>query len=91
LSAITPEVKRLARMILDGGALPPVAFPDAVHIAVAAAERVDYLLTWNCKHIANGVVRRRNEEIFRSGELYLPAIATPEELMGENWKFEDLL
>ena len=88
---ITPEVERLARTILDGGALPPVAFPDAVHIAVAAAERVNYLLTWNCKHIANAAVLRRLEAIFRSRGAYLPVIATPEELMGEDWKFEDLL
>ena len=88
---ITPEVERLARTILESGALPPVAFPDAVHIAVAAAEHVNYLLTWNCKHIANAVRLRRIEEIFRSRNLYLPRVATPEGLMGENWKFEDLL
>ena len=82
------EVNRPAAL---NGALPPSAFPDAIHIAVAAAERMDYLLTWNCKHIANGAVRRRIEEIFRSRDLYVPAISTPEELMGEDWKFEDLI
>ena len=88
---VSDEVEGLARAILEGGALPPSAFPDAIHIAVAAAERMDYLLTWNCKHIANGAVRRRIEEIFRSRDLYVPAISTPEELMGEDWKFEDLI
>jgi predicted nucleic acid-binding protein len=89
--AITAEVERLAQTVLEGTGLPPLAFPDAVHIAVAAAQRVNYLLTWNCKHIANAVLLSRLERVFQSRGLYLPAIATPEELMGENWKFEDLL
>ncbi len=51
--AITDEVIALAEALVWRGPFPPKAATDAVHIAVAAVHAVDYLLTWNCKHIAN--------------------------------------
>ena len=50
---VNDEVERLAEVLLIEGALPKQARYDALHIAVAAVNGVDYLLTWNCKHIAN--------------------------------------
>lgn len=38
---------------MASGVLPPQVAHDAAHIAVAAVHAVDYLLTWNCKHLAN--------------------------------------
>jgi len=52
---------------------------DAFHIA-AAAHQIEYLLTWNCKHIANATMRGTIEAICRSEELHPPIICTPEEL-----------
>lgn len=50
---LTPEVRVVAGEILRLGGMPAKAYVDAVHVAVAAAHGIDYLLTWNCTHIAN--------------------------------------
>jgi hypothetical protein len=54
---------------------------DAVHIAVVTVNRMDYLLTWNCAHIANAAIRGKIEEVCRGAGLRAPVICTPEELM----------
>lgn len=47
------KVENLAKALIANKALPPKAATDALHIAVAAVHGIDYLLSWNCKHIAN--------------------------------------
>ena len=65
------------------GCLPPKAARDAVHMAVATAIAADYLLTWNCRHLANAQILRRLEvEAQRAGRP-LPRVCTPLELMGD--------
>ena len=78
---LAEEVHELANRLLLVRAVPAKARVDAVHIAVAAVNRVDYLLTWNCAHIANAAVRGKIEEACRAAGLQAPAIGTPEELM----------
>lgn len=56
---------------------------DAVHIAVAAVHGVDYLLTWNCRHIANATMRQAIERTCREAGYEPPVICTPEELIDE--------
>jgi len=56
---------------------------DALHISVSVVNGMDYLLTWNCTHIANAAMRHRIEEVCRSLGYEPPVICTPEELMGE--------
>ena len=75
------EVHELASGILLARAVPAKAVVDALHIAVAAVNRVDYLLTWNCTHIANAAVRGKIEQACRDAGLQSPVICTPEELM----------
>ncbi|WP_328983767.1 PIN domain-containing protein [Thiorhodovibrio winogradskyi] len=70
------------RLIADG-ALPEKAKEDAVHVALAAAHGMDYLLTWNCKHIANATKRTLIERICQSASCAPPIICTPEELLGD--------
>jgi hypothetical protein len=82
---ITPAVTRLAGAIVQAGAMPRKAARDAVHVAVAAVATVDYVLTWNCKHIANREVLPRIEKVVQAQGWKMPAICTPEELMGEDW------
>ena len=60
--------------------LPEKATVDAFHIRVAAAHQVTYLLTWNCKHLANATMRGTIEDVCRSEGLSPPIICTPEEL-----------
>lgn len=80
---INNEVTFLVNELLSKGILPPKAGSDAVHIAVATVNRMDYLLSWNCKHIANAHVRKMTERTFRDLGYESPAICTPEELGAE--------
>jgi hypothetical protein len=79
--AITDSVSRIAETLVDRGAIPRVAEVDAVHVALAAVHGLDYLLTWNCKHIANATKRVEIEELCREQGFEPPVICTPEELM----------
>jgi hypothetical protein len=78
--AVTDQATRLAEELVRRGALPKKATVDAFHIGIAAAHQVEYLLTWNCKHIANAAMRGPIEAICRSEGLTPPIICTPEEL-----------
>ncbi|MDU9051149.1 MAG: type II toxin-antitoxin system VapC family toxin [Candidatus Electrothrix sp. Rat3] len=79
----TPEVMSLAEKLLHAGALPRKAYGDAFHIAISAVHGMDYLLTWNCKHIANAVMRPKIEAVCMIEDYAPPIICTPEELMSE--------
>ena len=80
---ITPEVTELASGILDSGKIPRKAATDAAHIAIAAVHGMDFLVTWNCVHIANATNARALASICREHGCDCPVICTPEELMGE--------
>ena len=77
----TQEAEQLARELIDSGAVPSNAAVDAAHIAIAVTNRVDYLVTWNFRHIANAAMRTRIERACRSGGYEPPVICTPDELM----------
>ena len=79
---ITEEAESLTQAILAGGILPPRAVRDAAHVAVAAVHVVDYLLTWNCRHLANAQIARRIALVCERLGYRMPIICTPEELMG---------
>ena len=81
---VTDQMIALARDILAKGFLPQKAFPDALHIAIATVHQIEYLLTWNCKHIANVEVLPRIANLFEDIGLILPIICTPEELLGDS-------
>ena len=72
---------RLAESLLRLGALPQKAEVDAVHVGIAAVNGIDYLLTWNLRHLANAALRVKIEEAVREAGLVPPIICTPEELM----------
>jgi hypothetical protein len=82
----TPEAATLAEALLRGVPLPERAAADALHIAIAAVHGVEYLLTWNCTHIANVTLRPRIEAVCRASGFEPPLICSPEELptRGEN-------
>jgi len=79
---VTEEAESLTQAILAGGILPPRAVRDAAHVAVAAVHVVDYLLTWNCRHLANAQIARRIALVCERLGYRMPIICTPEELMG---------
>jgi hypothetical protein len=72
----------LTQAIMEAGILPPHAFPDAAHVAVSAVHAVDYLPTWNCKHLANAQIARRMAWVCEKLGHKAPIICTPEELTG---------
>ena len=77
----TTEAIELAKELLRAGALPAKAADDALHIAVAATKAVPFLLTWNCRHLANAVMRPVIEAVCKAKGFAAPIICTPEELM----------
>ncbi len=79
--AITQEVESLAGILIAENVLPEKSNDDALHISIASVYRVDYLLTWNCKHIANAVMRPKIERTCRVAGYEPPVICTPQELM----------
>jgi len=76
----TPDAQRLATALLEAAALPSKAAIDAAHVAIAAVHGMNVLLTWNCTHIANALMRPRIERICRDNGVEPPVICTPEEL-----------
>ena len=80
---ITPEVAELASSILTSGKIPRKAATDAAHIAIAALHGMDFLVTWNCAHIANAAIAKALALICREHGCECPVICTPEELWGE--------
>ena len=80
---ITEEAVALAKDLVRFGPLPEKAEVDALHIAIAVTNRVDYLLTWNCKHLANAALRGGIEQVCRSRGYDSVIICTPEELLEE--------
>ncbi len=82
LLALNQSVQDLAREFLSRSNLPSKAKVDAIHIAAATVHGMDYLLTWNCKHIANAQIQKKLAEISLSFSYVLPVLCTPNELMG---------
>jgi len=80
---ITADATSLTQAIMAAGILPAHATRDAAHVAVAAVQGVDYLLTWNCKHLANAQIARRIALVCERLGYRMPIICTPEELMGD--------
>lgn len=77
----TTEAIELAEELLRAGALPSKAADDALHIAIAATKAIPYLLTWNCRHLANATMRPVIESVCLAKGHKAPIICTPEELM----------
>lgn len=77
----TKNVENVAAELVKQVPLPEKAGVDALHIAVATVHGMEYLLTWNCTHIANAALRPQIEAICRSFGYEPPTICTPQELM----------
>ncbi|MDX2110255.1 MAG: type II toxin-antitoxin system VapC family toxin [Verrucomicrobiota bacterium] len=82
LLAIDEEVVELADKILAARLIPKKAETDAAHIAVAARHSIDFLLTWNCRHIANAQILSRINFVITEAGYNMPTICTPDELFG---------
>ncbi len=83
LLQLGPEIDAIAAEIMSRAILPPKAQVDALHIAAAAHQRIDYLLTWNCTHIANARILPRIHGVLSDLRCFVPIICTPEEMVDD--------
>ncbi|HKR64950.1 MAG TPA: type II toxin-antitoxin system VapC family toxin [Thermoanaerobaculia bacterium] len=79
---VTPEAKSLSRDLLRLTRIPRNAELDSLHISIAAVTGMNYLLTWNCRHIANAEILPKVYEVCRSAGYEPPFVCTPLELLG---------
>ena len=80
---LTSSVNDVAKKIMESGLLPLRAARDAIHIDVSSVHGVEFLLTWNCKHIANAAIMKELRTIVANCGYEIPLICTPEELLGD--------
>jgi hypothetical protein len=81
---VTPEAEAMAGAILQVGVLPPAVRADALHLALAALSGADYLITWNCRHLANADILRRLRREAARYNWRLPFVCTPLEMLGDS-------
>ena len=82
LLQLTDAATELAREFVSQGIFPQTSLEDALHVALASAHGMDFLLTWNCRHIANAEISKAVIAACESKGYEVPRICTPEELMG---------
>ena len=78
---VTEETVSLAQEMARALSIPDKARMDSFLIAIAVINGMDYLLTWNCAHIANAALLPRIEALCRARGYSVPVICTPEQLM----------
>lgn len=78
---ISEAAVSLAEALIEEGPIPKEHGEDALHIALCAVNGIDFLLTWNCRHLANATLRHHIESIVEKKGYQCPVICTPEELM----------
>ena len=81
---IVAEAESVASALLTSNAVPAKGARDALHIAIAATQGIDYLVTWNFKHINNANTRTMVVDVVSDFGLVCPVLCSPEELMGED-------
>lgn len=83
---VTNEAELLTEHIVNTGLIPPRALRDAIHIGMATAHAMDFLLTWNCRHIANASIQQRLRKVCTEAGFEMPVICTPHGLLGTSPK-----
>jgi len=91
LLAVTDSAIELSKTLLAEKAIPAKATDDALHIALSSVHNINYLLTWNCRHIDNAQTKPIIRAVIVTNGYFYPEICTPQELMGEilneEWNF----
>jgi hypothetical protein len=80
---ITEETKKLADILIAKKVIPEKSYEDALHIAVAAINKIDFIATWNFKHINNPYTRSKIKTVIEDAGFECPILASPDELLGE--------
>lgn len=82
LLRVSVEAIEISKALVARNIVPAKAAEDALHISIATVHAMDFLLTWNCKHIANPEIQKRIALYLEGQGLFLPFICTPDELLG---------
>ncbi len=77
-----PPIIDIVQAYLNHKVMPETPINDALHLALASYHKCDFLLTWNCKHLANANKFRHITRINTVLELYTPILTTPYQLLG---------
>lgn len=80
--ATTPAALELAQRLLATKAIPANRAEDVLHIAIAATQGAEFLLTWNFKHINNAETKGRIASVVEAAGYVCPVLCSPEELGG---------
>ena len=80
---ISPDANMLAQNLIDAGAIPQNLRPDAQHIAIATVNSIEYLISWNYKHIVNETKRQLINQVCRASGFQPTTLCTPIELIEE--------
>jgi len=87
LLPLSSEVEKISNIYVKQLQIPEKSIRDTIHLAVASLNEIDYLLTWNCKHLANGEIIKKLVSLNKKLKIHTPIICTPEELLeGRNDK-----
>jgi predicted nucleic acid-binding protein len=89
LLPLDSEIAQIADEIMTRAILPRNARTDALHIAMVAHHRIQYLLTWNCRHIANATILPRIHKLLTDLSIPIPIICTPEEMINDDPETDD--
>jgi hypothetical protein len=80
---VNEEIIQLGNLLIRQKILPTKAADDGIHVAIATVHQMDYLLTWNCRHLANAEIQKEISNLCTQLGYNMPVICTPEELMGK--------
>jgi len=81
---ISIQAEDLADLLLEKNGIPKEFPEDALHVAIAAVEKIDFIATWNFKHINNPFTKNKIKQIIEDAGFSCPVLASPEELLGED-------
>ena len=80
---LNSKVEDMSKIYMERLEIPEKSFRDALHLAVASVHNIDYLVTWNCKHLANGEIIKKLLKVNENFDVHTPVICSPDELMEE--------
>lgn len=80
---VTVEVDRLSQKLIQARAIPTECSEDAIHVAVAAMNGIDFLITWNFAHLNNAFTRSMIRDVIEEAGFDCPEICSPDEIFGE--------
>lgn len=78
------RVEKIAMGLVSEACVPPNVFEDALHIAIAGVHQMDFILTWNFKHIANPMLQEKIARYLDHCGVTMPYICSPQELLGDD-------